>query len=184
MKYKVGDTVRYGFEELYLKGYRWLARTSEGGLYAFKVKPTKINRHWIDSTRSWIHIAEHEDEYQNIKFDDAEPTDILPPQEVIEELSRWDGEKVKPLSIHSEEGGFQAFKTDQPDNGLPHTPHYMNGHIETIDIIKMALTPDEFRGFLKGNVLKYELRAPYKHETPEEDYQKAKDYYDLLEGLE
>lgn len=70
------------------------------------------------------------------------------------------------------------------DNGLPHTPHYMNGHIETIDVIKMALTPEEFRGFLKGNVLKYQIRAPHKHETPDEDYQKAKDYYDLLEGLE
>lgn len=69
------------------------------------------------------------------------------------------------------------------DDGLPHTPHYMNGLIETIDVIKMALTPDEFRGFLKGNVLKYELRAPYKHAEPDEDYQKAKDYYDLLEGL-
>lgn len=89
---------------------------------------------------------------------------------------------IRPLFIHSKEGGFPAFKTDQPDNGLPHTPHYMNGLIETIDVIKMALTPEEFRGFLKGNILKYELRAPYKHETPDEDYQKAKDYYDLLEG--
>lgn len=93
-------------------------------------------------------------------------------------------EKFNPLPIHSKGGGFPAFKTDHPDNGLPHTPHYMNGLIETIDVIKMALTPEEFRGFLKGNVLKYELRAPYKHETPDEDYQKAKDYYDLLEGLE
>ena len=74
---------------------------------------------------------------------------------------------------------FPAF--EQTDNGMPHTPHYMNGLIETIDVIKMALTPEEFRGFLKGNVLKYELRAPYKHETPDEDYQKAKDYFNLLE---
>lgn len=93
-------------------------------------------------------------------------------------------EKFKPLPIHTKEGGFPAFKTDPPDNGLPHTPHYMNGLIETIDVIKMALTPEEFRGFLKGNVLKYQIRAPHKNETPDEDYQKAKDYYDLLEGLE
>ena len=93
-------------------------------------------------------------------------------------------EEIKPLSIHTTEGGFPAFKTDPPDNGLPHTPHYMNGLIETIDVIKMALTPEEFRGFLKGNVLKYQIRAPHKNETPDEDYQKAKDYYDLLEGLQ
>lgn len=77
---------------------------------------------------------------------------------------------------------FPAF--GESDNGMPHTPHYMNGLIETIDVIKMALTPEEFRGFLKGNVLKYELRAPYKHETPDEDYQKAKDYFNLLEESE
>ena len=93
-------------------------------------------------------------------------------------------EKFKPLSIHTKEGGFPAFKTDQPDNGLPHTPQYNHGLIETIDVIKMALTPEEFRGFLKGNVLKYELRAPYKHAEPDEDYQKAKDYYDLWEDQE
>ena len=93
-------------------------------------------------------------------------------------------EKFKPLSIHTKEGGFPAFETDQPDNGLPHTPHYMNGLIETIDVIKMALTEDEFRGFLKGNVLKYQIRAPHKNETPDEDYRKAKDYYDLLEDQE
>lgn len=95
---------------------------------------------------------------------------------------KWEDEKARslfnPLIIHQKEGGFPAFKED---NGMPHTPHYMNGLIETIDVIKMALTPEEFKGFLKGNVLKYELRAPYKHETPDADYQKAKDYYDLLE---
>ncbi len=82
------------------------------------------------------------------------------------------------------DGMLEPIRDTEIDNGLPHPPHYTNGLIETIDVIKMALTPEEFRGFLKGNVMKYQIRAPHKNETPDEDYQKAKDYYDLLEGLE
>lgn len=60
--------------------------------------------------------------------------------------------------------------------------HYRQGEIETIDIIRMSLTKEEYVGFLKGNILKYQLRAPFKHETPDEDYAKAKRYYDVLEA--
>lgn len=69
---------------------------------------------------------------------------------------------------------FPAFQEDN----VNHPQHYKHGEIETIDIIRMSLTPEEFQGFLKGNVLKYQLRAPFKHATPEEDYKKAKYYYD------
>lgn len=43
-------------------------------------------------------------------------------------------------------------------------PHYKLGlgEYEVIDIIKAALTPEEFRGYLKGNDLKYIFREPHK----------------------
>jgi hypothetical protein len=41
-------------------------------------------------------------------------------------------------------------------------PHYTVGGIETIDFIQAKLTPDEFRGYLKGNILKYTSRAGHK----------------------
>lgn len=69
---------------------------------------------------------------------------------------------------------FPAFQEDN----VNHPQRYKHGEIETLDIIRMSLTPEEFQGFLKGNVLKYQLRAPFKHATPEEDYKKAKYYYD------
>jgi len=41
--------------------------------------------------------------------------------------------------------------------------HYIQGDgIECIDAIKAALTAEEFRGFCKGNVLKYVWREKYK----------------------
>jgi hypothetical protein len=75
---------------------------------------------------------------------------------------------------------FPAFQEDN----VNHPQHYKHGEIETLDIIRMSLTAEEFQGFLKGNVLKYQIRAPHKHETPDEDYKKAKFYYNLLEADE
>jgi len=43
-----------------------------------------------------------------------------------------------------------------------HPAHYKVGGIETIDFIQAKLTPEEFRGYLKGNVLKYTSRAGHK----------------------
>lgn len=40
--------------------------------------------------------------------------------------------------------------------------HYTQGSIECIDAIKAALTPEEFRGFCKGNALKYVWRERNK----------------------
>lgn len=73
--------------------------------------------------------------------------------------------------------------TESADS-VNHPAHYNVGGIETLDIIRMSLTAEEFQGFLKGNVLKYQIRAPHKHETPDEDYKKAKFYYDRLQEVE
>lgn len=56
--------------------------------------------------------------------------------------------------------------TVQPD--MVNSPaHYRKGGIECIDAIRAALTPEEFRGFCKGNAIKYLFRANDKgsHDT-------------------
>lgn len=40
--------------------------------------------------------------------------------------------------------------------------HYKVGGIETIDFIEAKLTAEEYRGYLRGNVLKYMSRADHK----------------------
>jgi hypothetical protein len=49
-------------------------------------------------------------------------------------------------------------------NGDPvnHPDHYTSGSIECIDAIESALTPEEFRGFCKGNAFKYIWRERLK----------------------
>ena len=46
---------------------------------------------------------------------------------------------------------------------------------EAIDVIKLALTEEEYKGFLKGNILKYQLRIGKKDDVSRE-IEKIKDY--------
>ena len=56
--------------------------------------------------------------------------------------------------------------------------HYTSGAVEFIDAIRSALTPDEFRGFCKGNILKYVWRERLKNQ--DQDLQKAAKYLEWL----
>ena len=51
--------------------------------------------------------------------------------------------------------------------------------MEVIEAIKKLLTPEELEGYIKGNVLKYRLRAGKKDNT-EQDIKKAMRYEEWL----
>lgn len=48
------------------------------------------------------------------------------------------------------------------DDKVNHPSHYTQGGIECIDAIRAALTPEEFRGYCKGNIIKYAWREGRK----------------------
>jgi len=56
--------------------------------------------------------------------------------------------------------------------------HYTAGSIECIDAIEAALTPEEYRGFIKGNVIKYNWRE--RHKGGNESLAKAAWYIERL----
>lgn len=58
--------------------------------------------------------------------------------------------------------------------------HYKQGDIECIDAIRSALTPEEFRGYCKGNIIKYIWRE--KHKGQDESVQKAMWYANKITG--
>lgn len=64
--------------------------------------------------------------------------------------------------------------------------HYKNNGLETIDVIKAWLTKEEYIGFLKGNMLKYQSRAGKKENNSElQDYKKINWYQNkLIEELQ
>jgi len=57
--------------------------------------------------------------------------------------------------------------------------HYTQGEIECIDAIRAQLTPQEWRGFLRGQVAKYTWRLGLKGER---DAEKILFYASLLAG--
>jgi hypothetical protein len=86
--------------------------------------------------------------------------------------------------------GFRFCKRDyyripidapQPDL-VSAPPHYRQGGIECIDAIRAALTDEEFRGYLKGNSMKYLWRE--KHKGGDQDLRKAAWYLNRIETKE
>ena len=59
-----------------------------------------------------------------------------------------------------------------------HPGHYTHGKIEVIRIMEDQLTPEEYRGYAKGQVLKYITREKYKNGF--EDLKKAQWYLNRL----
>ena len=59
-------------------------------------------------------------------------------------------------------------------DNVNHPSHYNQGAFEVIEIIKDILTPEEFKGYIKGNIMKYVTREAYKNGV--EDLKKAQWY--------
>lgn len=76
--------------------------------------------------------------------------------------------------------GVRKMKNGIQDN-VNHPSHYCKGGIECIDAIKASMTNESFKGFLKGNVMKYVYRYESKV-NPLEDLKKAKWYLEKLIG--
>lgn len=66
-------------------------------------------------------------------------------------------------------------------DNVNHPSHYTAGDIECIDAINASMSPDEYRGYLKGNVIKYLWRYRLKKGDPLEDIRKAQWYLTKLE---
>ena len=73
---------------------------------------------------------------------------------------------------------FEESNVEKSEKDNINTNHYVFGGIETIEYLKAKLTPEEYRGFLKGNVLKYVSREAEKNGL--EDLKKDKWYLDKL----
>ncbi len=69
-------------------------------------------------------------------------------------------------------------KSPERHEAVDHPAHYNAAGIECIQAIDAALTDEEFRGFCKGNALKYIWRE--KHKGGNEDLKKAAWYLNEL----
>ena len=91
-----------------------------------------------------------------------------------------------PATRHAELGTLAASMppdTEQyflptMDDAVNHPKHYNKHGVECIQAIRATLTDEEFRGYCKGNVIKYTWRERYKNGL--EDLKKATWYINRL----
>lgn len=99
------------------------------------------------------------------------------------EVEKMNGDKV------SVDNNWDFVKSNKPFNrkydcsGDNTTPRHYKGKdsIDVIDFMYQQLSLEEFKGFMKGNMIKYPVRAGRKDDELA-DIKKARDYADRLIG--
>ena len=74
------------------------------------------------------------------------------------------------------------YRSKNKQDSINHSRHYQTEDFTTIKVIEAMLTPEEFKGYLKGNIIRYREQSSDK-EKPNEDLDNAKFYWDKLKGL-
>lgn len=91
-------------------------------------------------------------------------------------------QKLALEPLPKEDRAIKMPESSKPDN-VNHPKHYCKGGLECIQVIKAQLTPEQYKGYLYGNVLKYMWRWPDKNGL--EDLRKAEHYLKwLIEEVE
>ena len=75
-------------------------------------------------------------------------------------------------------GTTEQYVLPTMEDAVNHPKHYNKHGIECIQAIRAALTAEEFKGYCKGNVIKYTWREQYKNGL--EDLKKAAWYLNRL----
>ena len=76
----------------------------------------------------------------------------------------------EPVPMPEDIGPIVVAKNDN----VNHPKHYLKGGLECIQVIKAQLTPEQYEGYLYGNVIKYMWR--WKEKNGLEDLRKAAHY--------
>lgn len=83
--------------------------------------------------------------------------------------------------------GYNMLEPYTPDHATNNQAKYYDEHyasmigLEPIELMQLVLSPAEVIGFLKGNIIKYSMRAGKKQgEAAEKDVAKAKRYTEWL----
>ena len=107
------------------------------------------------------------------------------PDDTVYFCSECNIKKFHPVSSDLHEMTVDHILGMEPADMVDKPSHYANvNNIECIYWIREMLGMDEFRGYLKGNILKYIWRYDFKGK-PVQDLEKAKKYIDfLIEDLE
>lgn len=91
----------------------------------------------------------------------------------------------KPKETPTMQKYHQEWNNEPPENysGKPENQKHYQGLIQPIEIMRDLLSPEEFIGFCKGNMIKYAYRAGRKEgESGIKDKEKYEAYKGFLEA--
>ena len=95
-----------------------------------------------------------------------------------------DNKAVVNPTVHANPD-FGVGNTHVVDDGTAAaSPHYNSLGVQPIEVMEDTLTHEEFKGYLKGNMIKYAMRAG-KKDRMEKDvnkYRQYRDWYDMCCG--
>ena len=81
--------------------------------------------------------------------------------------------------------GIKDIEDTKAIAGSPEEAVHYHGVVEPIELMQSILTPEEFKGFLKGNAIKYAFRAGRKAgESAEKDKTKFHVYSQWLHNCQ
>ncbi|HEM3893430.1 TPA: DUF3310 domain-containing protein [Streptococcus suis] len=84
---------------------------------------------------------------------------------------------TKRFNMPTDEGHFTGFRVVHDNVNSP--SHYQGNYgMESIDVLRNFMTPEQLKGFYLGNALKYQLR--YQKKNGLEDLKKARKNLDWL----
>ena len=93
------------------------------------------------------------------------------------EMSR---EELAAYIVHPDDlMSFTGYPEEEEEDVVNNPSHYNTGNIECIEAIEESMTPEAYKGYLKGNCMKYLWRYDYKGK-PVEDLEKAQWYLNKL----
>lgn len=129
----------------------------------FSKAPKGATHYWVSDTGLlWYRTAENWPEVYNRGTDKWGPSGHR----------TLDIPQIKPIP--------EAFEPLVSVEDAVNSPtHYNTGSVECIDAINASMSQEAYRGYLKGNVLKYLWRFE-KKANPVEDLKKARWYLDRL----
>ena len=84
-------------------------------------------------------------------------------------------ESLMKVYLDMAEAEMNPFDDDEEQDVVNNPDHYNTGNIECIDAIEESMSSVAFKGYLKGNCMKYLWRYDYKGKQVE-DLQKAQWY--------
>jgi len=96
----------------------------------------------------------------------------LEKQKSLDDVTPEEWNKVSKTAVG------KLYHPEDKHNPVTQPDHYNKGAIEAIEAIKASMHPQEYKGYLKGNCLKYLWRYEYKNGV--EDLRKARVYLEWL----